>query len=96
MTKLIEVRALDSYRLWLRYADGVEGVVDLSDHVGKGVFAAWEDPRVFARVTIGSSGELVCNDEVDLDPDALYLKLTGKKPEDMFPRLRELIPNAGN
>ncbi|MFN8485771.1 MAG: DUF2442 domain-containing protein [Anaerolineae bacterium] len=46
MTQLVEVRALDGYRLWLRYADGVEGVVDLSDHVGKGVFAAWEDPRV--------------------------------------------------
>lgn len=94
MTKLVEVRTLDNYRLWLRYANGVEGVVDLSDHVGKGVFALWEEPREFAQVTIGSSGELIWNDQVDMDPDALYLRLTGKKPEDIFPRLRELMPDA--
>lgn len=56
----------------------------------------WEDPREFARVTIGSGGELVWNDQIDLDPDALYLTLTGKKPEDIFPKLRELMPYAGD
>ena len=91
MTKLVEYRVMDDYKLWLRYADGVEGVVDLSSYVGKGVFAVWEDPAEFENVTIGSSGELVWNDQIDLDPDALYMKITGKKPEDVFPRLRELI-----
>ncbi|MBM4084541.1 MAG: DUF2442 domain-containing protein, partial [Planctomycetes bacterium] len=26
--------------------------------------------------------------------DALYLKITGKKPEDIFPKLRELVQHA--
>ncbi len=30
MKKAVEVRPLSGYRIWLRYADGVEGEVDLS------------------------------------------------------------------
>ena len=33
----VEVRALEPYRIWLRYDDGVEGELDLSDMAGKGV-----------------------------------------------------------
>ncbi len=39
MPALIEMRPLEQYRLWVRYSDGVEGVVDLSDFAGDGVFA---------------------------------------------------------
>ena len=39
----VEVRALEPYRIWLRYDDGVEGELDLSYLAGDGVFAAWED-----------------------------------------------------
>ena len=38
----VEVKALDNYRLWVKYSDGVEGVVDLSNLVGDGVFALGE------------------------------------------------------
>ena len=62
--------------------------MDLSEAVGKGVFALWRDPLVFKQVRIGSSGELVWGEQVDLCPDALYIKVTGKKPEDIFPALR--------
>jgi hypothetical protein len=88
MVKIIRVKVLKSYRLEVAFDDGVSGVVDLSDLVGKGVFASWRDPRVFEQVRIGSFGDLVWGDQVDLCPDALYLKATGKKPEDVFPALR--------
>jgi hypothetical protein len=48
----------------------------------------WRDYHTFERVRIGSSGELVWDEQVDLCPDALYLKVTGKKPEELFPALR--------
>ncbi len=48
-----------------------------------------DDPLAFNQVRIGSSGELVWDDRIDLCPDALYLKVTGKKPEDIFPALRD-------
>jgi hypothetical protein len=88
--EIVEVKPLESYHLWVRFSDGVEGVLDLSGLVGKGVFALWNDYEAFKRVHIGPSGELMWDDQVDLCPDALYLKLTGKRPEELFPKLREL------
>ena len=87
MPRLLEVKPLKGYRLWLRYEDGVEGVVDLSGLVGKGVFALWEDEERFRQVRIGDGGELVWSDEVDLCADALYLQITGKRPEEVFAKL---------
>ena len=88
MFKPIEVRPLSGYRLQLRYDNGTEGEVDLSHLAGRGVFALWNDPREFQKVSIGPSGEIRWSDDVDLCPDALYLKLTCESPEDVFPNLR--------
>ena len=88
MRKISKVRVLQDYRLELEFDDGICGTVDLSDLAGKGVFSLWQDYRAFEQVRIGSSGQLVWSDKVDLCPDALYLKVTGKKPEDVFPALR--------
>jgi hypothetical protein len=94
MPKPVAVKPLESYRIWVEYSDGVEGVIDLSDLVGKGVFAVWKDYREFQKVHIGPSGEIAWGEEIDLCPDAIYLKITGKKPEDLFPKLRELSQHA--
>jgi len=88
MKRISKVKVLPGYRLELEFDDGVSGTVDLSEAVGKGVFVLWRDPLAFDRVRIGSSGELVWDDRIDLCPDALYLKATGKEPEDIFPALR--------
>lgn len=88
--RLIEVKPLENYRIWVKYSDGIEGVVDLSELVGKGVFAVWQDYREFQKVHIGPGGEIAWSEEIELCPDAIYLKVTGKKPEDLFPKLREL------
>ncbi|MFH0794246.1 MAG: DUF2442 domain-containing protein [bacterium] len=94
MCKVTSVKVLERYRLALTFDDGVKGTVDLSDLAGKGVFTLWEDRKAFANVHIGSSGELAWGDKIDLCPDALYLKVTGKKPEDMFPALKKEGANA--
>lgn len=96
MPTLVDLKPLDKYQLWVKYADGTEGTVDLSDFAGQGVFALWNDYREFGKAHVGSSGEITWNDDVDLDSDAIYLQLTGKKPDDIFPKLRELIQHAGD
>jgi hypothetical protein len=88
MVKITKVSVIKNYRLELIFDDGVAGVVDLSDMVGNGVFALWRDPHIFEQVQIGSFGELVWLDKIDLCPDSMYLKVTDKKPEDVFPALR--------
>ena len=89
MFKPVEVKACPNYMLLLRYADGTEGEVDLSDFVGKGVFKLWDDYRNFERVKIGEHGAIEFFGEIDLCGDALYLRLTGKAPDDIFPNLKE-------
>lgn len=90
----IAVKALEDYRLWVRFSDGVEGIVDLSGYVGKGVFAIWNDYQAFRNVHIGPGGEIAWSEQVDLCPDAIYLKITGKKPEEIFPKLQEILEHA--
>lgn len=92
--RLTNVKPLPRYCLWLRYEDGAEGEVDLSDFAGRGVFKAWETPGAFERVEIGEDGALHWGDEIDLCPDAMYLRLTGKQPEDVFPALKRTGTDA--
>lgn len=94
MARPIEVRALKGYRLWLRYSDGVEGEVDLSHLVGRGVFKAWEEESFFRAVHINKAGAISWGEEIDLCPDALYLKVTGKSPEELFPGLKPVRADA--
>ena len=47
------------------------------------------DEAAFRQVKIGDGGELIWNKEVDLCTDALYLKMTGKSPEEAFPLLQK-------
>jgi hypothetical protein len=71
-----QAKARPDYRLWIRFADGVEGEVDVSELVGKGVFAAWEDPAVFQAVEVDAeSGTVVWPGALDLAPDALYKEI---------------------
>ncbi|MBM3888826.1 MAG: DUF2442 domain-containing protein [Verrucomicrobia bacterium] len=88
MHRITQVEVLAGYRLNLTFVDGTSGIVDLSDLTGRGVFALWNDREAFRKVKIGDTGELVWSDQVDLCPDALYLRLTGRKPHDIFPALK--------
>ena len=87
MIKPISVKALPDYRIRVAFSDGAEGVVDLSDLAGQGVFKAWNNRAFFAGVHIGPGRQIRWSEEIELCPDAVYLRLTGKTPEDFFPQL---------
>jgi len=89
MVKILEVKARQNYRLWIRFENGTEGELDLSSLVGKGVFSYWNDPANFEKVYIGESGQISWSDELDICPDAAYLDITGKKVEDIYPGLKQ-------
>lgn len=87
--KILEARPGKDYKIWLKFDDDTAGEVDLSHLAGKGVFVFWDDYDNFKKVAIENSRWLSWSDEIDLDADALYLKLTGKRPEELFPSLKE-------
>ena len=94
MHKITCVDVLDHYQLRLTFADGTCGTVDLHDLVGSGVFALWSNYEAFRNVKIGEAGELAWSDQVDLCPDSLYLRVTGKRPDEVFPGLKQELTHA--
>jgi hypothetical protein len=45
-------------------------------------------------VVLAEAGHPEWPGEIDLCPDALHMKLTGKKPEEVFPALNHLPTHA--
>ena len=72
---VIDLEARDKYTLWLRYSDGTEGVVDLSDMAQTELFADWQKPGIFEQVEIGEYGEVTWIEDATLCADSLYLDL---------------------
>jgi len=50
----------------------------------QGGFEIWNDYAVFEKVRIGNHREIKWNNDLELCGDTLYLKLTGKTPEELF------------
>jgi len=85
MLRPVTAAALPDYKIHLKYSDGVNGEVDLSHLVGKGVFSVWSDQETFREVSLGDHGQIRWSDEIELCPDALYLEITARAPEELFP-----------
>jgi len=81
MIRPTRVEALPGYRIRLTYADGVEGVIDLSADVGRGVFAALSDEAFFRTVHLGQYGQIAWSEDIEICPDAAYEEITGKLAE---------------
>jgi hypothetical protein len=92
--KAVEVEALPEYRIRVRFEDGVEGVADLSRLSSRGVFRIWDDEGRFEEVHIGTSGEIEWTAEVAVCSDAVYLEITGKSVEELFPNAKEISLGA--
>ena len=88
---VVEVKPREGYTIWLRFDDGVEGEVDLSDMID-GVFEVLKDRVVFEQVHVLEDGAVGWSDDLDMCEDALYMEVTGLSPVEMFPQLQYLPP----
>jgi len=77
---IVEARPLGGYRLYLRYADGTAGELDLALLLQfTGVFEPLRDPEFFAQVCVNPDiGTIVWPNGADLCPDVLRHYLTGE------------------
>ena len=86
--KPINVQSLDNYHLALSYDDGTTGMVDLSNLAHKGIFEQWKQNNLFNKVYIDSETQTIAwNEDLDICPDSLYLKLIGISFEDYKKRV---------
>lgn len=77
---IVEVQALDGYRLRLRFEDGATGEVDLEKMIRfDGIFAPLKDRAIFLQVHVHPElGTIVWPNGADLDPVVLYCRITGQ------------------
>ena len=78
MRKLTRVTPRPTYQLELVFDDGLSGVVDLSDRLFGPMFAPLRDQHFFDRVSVDTFGAPVWPNGADLDPDALYKRLSAE------------------
>ncbi len=67
------------FKLFIKFSDGNEGTVDLSDLVGKGVFNEWNNSDLFNKAYIDVTGAIAWNDELDICSDAVYERIIHNK-----------------
>lgn len=80
MLRPASVEALPGFRIHLTYPDGAEGIIDLSEEVGRGVFAPLSDEAFFRTVHIGRYGQIAWSEDIEICPDSAYREITGKTP----------------
>jgi hypothetical protein len=79
MHRISSVLPIKGYKIIVKFTDNIEGIVDLSDIKGKGVFSVWNDENVFNAVSIDKESNTVTwPGGIDLCPDVLYAEVTGK------------------
>ena len=96
-TEVAAVESLGSYNVWLRFADGTEGKIDLAsemdDPVWEGGLDRWRDPAFFDAVQVGGDGIIWgvergregLGDEVSFSSDWLYAEIRGLGMVEMYP-----------
>jgi hypothetical protein len=76
---IVEARPLEGHRLYVRFEDGVEGVINIAELVSfEGVFEPLKEHSHFLQVRVNSELGTVCwPGGADLDPDVLYAVVAG-------------------
>jgi hypothetical protein len=75
MNRPTSVKPKSGFRLQLVYLDGIEGIIDLSPDVGRGVFAPLADEAFFRTVHIGNYGQISWSEDIEICSDAAYEEL---------------------
>ena len=76
LPKLREAEYRCDYRIWLKFADGVEGEVDLECELWGEVFEPLKDKARFANFSLDQELEnIVWPNGADFAPEFLYQKL---------------------
>jgi hypothetical protein len=74
--KISEARYAGDYRIWLRFADGVEGEIDLEPQLWGPMFEPLKDEALFAQFKLSPERSTIFwPNDADLAPEFLYEKV---------------------
>ncbi len=72
MNQVIELNVLDNYRIWLKFNDGAEKIINFRLFLGKGFTSDLLDYEKFKKVFIEPGGGIAWENGYDFCPN--YLK----------------------
>lgn len=76
MIRVVQVKPLPGYRLWVRFSDGLEGTYAVEPDRRGGVFRQLCDPGAFEAVEINADfGRVEWPGGVDLCPNAMHAEM---------------------
>jgi hypothetical protein len=76
MRKVVSVEARPEYTLFLIFDDGTQGEISIADRLFGSMFEPLKNAGFFEQVKVDSYGAVCWPNDADLDPDALYQKLS--------------------
>jgi len=80
MKKIAEVKTLPEKKIFIKYSNGMEGVISLQKMITRDEFTKLKDIDVFENVRISeNSGNIIINDKIELCKNAVYGILDLKK-----------------
>jgi hypothetical protein len=71
--RVVEVKPLDSFHLWVCFQDGIVGTIELVNELWGPMFEPLKNPDLFLRASVNSELETVAwPNGADLAPEILY------------------------
>ena len=71
MSEVIEIKVLENYLVWLKFADGDEKVVNLKPFLGNGFTSELLDYKKFENVFVEPGGGIAWENGYDMCPNFL-------------------------
>jgi len=99
MVRVTDVRPVRDYVVWLRFADGTEGEVDLKDELYGEVFEPLRDRKLFRLVSVHPEWHTIAwPNGADFAPEFLHAAVTARltrRSSRPRARRRSVAPKAG-
>ena len=70
--KVVSVRPLADYKLWLRFSNGETRVFDFEQHLNAPAFYKLKDKEIFDSVYVDFGVPTWCDGEIDICPSSVY------------------------
>lgn len=76
LPRIVDARHAGGYRVWLRFADGLSGEVDLTSELWGAVFEPLKDAAEFAKLRVDFDTDTITwPNGADLSPSLLHAEL---------------------
>jgi hypothetical protein len=83
--KIESVTYVSGYTLHVKFLDGVEGDIELTELVSKGIFKVLQNQELFEKA-YNTGYSIAWSEELEIDSDTIYMELSGKSIGDLIPQ----------